>query len=362
MFLTNAAIPLDRGEAPAHTLGLVVGRVIGEGGMHEDLDLANHGPDPVRFKLALRLGSDFADIFDVKRGKLVQRGTAETRWQARPPRLETRYANGPFRRGLRLTPARCGSEPSYANGLLLFDVALDPGATWHACLEYAWIDGGEALDPPRTCFAGADDSAQARALDEWRSQALQMDTTLGSLRALFRQGVDDLAALRLPLEGTGPGRFVPAAGIPWFAALFGRDSLIAAAQTVLVYPDVARGALDVLGRWQATETDGSRGMEPGKILHELRQGELAQLKLNPFHPYYGSADATLLYPILLHLAWRATGDGTLLEQHADTARRCLDWAALYGDRDGDGFPGIPAQGPGRGGEPGLEGFGQRDRR
>ena len=92
VILTNRPIPLEHGEVPARALGLVIGRVIGAGGMHEDLDLANHSPDPMRFKLAVNLASDFADIFDVTQGKLVRRGRAETQWQAQPPRLETRAA------------------------------------------------------------------------------------------------------------------------------------------------------------------------------------------------------------------------------------------------------------------------------
>ena len=171
----------------------------------------------------------------------------------------------------------------------------------------------------------------------WQGQAARLTTSHQGFQNLYRQAVDDLAALRLPLENTSATHFIPAAGIPWFAALFGRDSLITAAQTMPVYPDFACGALDVLGRWQATETDDGRDMQPGKIMHELRQGELAHLKLNPFHPYYGSADATLLYPILLHMAWSFTGDRDLLDRHIDVARRCLDWAERYGDRDGDGF-------------------------
>jgi glycogen debranching enzyme len=108
-------------------------------------------------------------------------------------------------------------------------------------------------------------------------------------------------------------------------------------QNAHVYPDFVRGALDVLGRYQATERDDERDAEPGKIMHELRTGELAHFKLIPHTPYYGTADATPLYLIALHTAWRCTGDRGLVERHLDTAERCLDWIEHYGDRDGDGF-------------------------
>ena len=131
--------------------------------------------------------------------------------------------------------------------------------------------------------------------------------------------------------------FVPAAGLPWFVALFGRDTLIVSLQTMIVYPEFATGALEVLAQYQAMTRDDYRDAEPGKILHELRRGELAHFKLIPHTPYYGTADATPLYLITLHAAWRATGDRSLIERHLQTAEACLTWIDKYGDRDGDGF-------------------------
>jgi glycogen debranching enzyme len=124
-----------------------------------------------------------------------------------------------------------------------------------------------------------------------------------------------MSALRLPIEGTDNLKFVPAAGLPWFVALFGRDSLVISLQAAIVHPDFARGALRVLAKWQATERDDYRDAEPGKIHHELRRGELAHFKLIPHTPYYGTADATPLYLITLHSAWMCTGDQALLTEH-----------------------------------------------
>jgi glycogen debranching enzyme len=154
---------------------------------------------------------------------------------------------------------------------------------------------------------------------------------------LFRQALEDMAALRLPMAGTDHMVFLPAAGLPWFVAPFGRDSLIVSLQNTLVYPEFARGTLEILGSLQAKEIDDYRDAEPGKIPHEIRYGELAHFKLIPHTPYYGTADATPLYLIALHMAWRATGDRELLEHHLETAEGCLSWIDDYGDRDGDGF-------------------------
>ena len=142
IFMTNRAIPLadGGGDVPPHTLGLSVGRLIGAGGMHEDIDIANHGPAPVRFKLGLHLESDFADIFDVKSDRLVVRGTIATTWQLDPFRLTTCYCNGAFRRGLSIVPKRCAKQPSYADGWLLFDVALERGGPM-AYVPGIWLAG-----------------------------------------------------------------------------------------------------------------------------------------------------------------------------------------------------------------------------
>ena len=166
---------------------------------------------------------------------------------------------------------------------------------------------------------------------------LKIRTSNEEFYRCYRQAIEDMAALRLPIAGTDHMVFVPAAGLPWFMAPFGRDSLIVSLQNILIYPEFARGALDVLGRWQAKERDDYRDAEPGKIMHELRYGELAHFKLIPHTPYYGTADATPLYLITLHAAWRATGDHALLEAHLDTAEGCLSWIDDCGDRDGDGF-------------------------
>ena len=169
----------------------------------------------------------------------------------------------------------------------------------------------------------------------WLQNVAKIQTSNEEFYRLFRQALEDMAALRLPIAGTDHLVFMPAAGLPWFIAPFGRDSLIVSLQNNLIYPEFARGALEILGSRQAKEVDNYRDAEPGKILHEMRFGELAHFKLIPHTPYYGTADATPLYLITLHAAWRGTGDRALLEQHLETAEGCLSWIDNYGDRDGD---------------------------
>jgi glycogen debranching enzyme len=220
---------------------------------------------------------------------------------------------------------------------LSFDVALDPGASWHACLLYDFRDGGKRFAAPRACIDGHSESKTARRIEDWRDDLLKVETSNEELYRFYRQAVEDIASLRLPTSETGPHQFVPAAGVPWFVALFGRDTLVSSLQTAMAYPNFARGALTALGQYQAKERDDERDAEPGKIMHELRYGELAHFRLIRHTPYYGTADATPLFPIVLHAAWKATGERSLLESYLPNAEAALRWIDAEGDRDGDGF-------------------------
>ncbi len=336
IFLTNAELHTESGLIPASTIGLSISRSVG-GGIHEDLDLVNNGAKTARFNLEIAIRCDFADLFEVKSGAIVRRGRITTEWFSRKRCLSTHYENKDFIRDVVISIHRSPTAPVYANGRLSFDIELKPGETWHACLLYEVFDGTTQISAPKDCVDRAPDSKLARDLASWQKRALKISTGNEEFYRFYHQSLEDMAGLRLPAEGTDHMAFVPAAGVPWFVGLFGRDSLIVSLQNAMVYPDFARGALEVLGRWQATHRDDYRDAEPGKIMHELRTGELAHFKLIPHTPYYGTADATPLYLLVLHNAWRCTGDDALLARHMGHAEKCLAWIDKYGDRDGDGF-------------------------
>jgi glycogen debranching enzyme len=334
IFLTNADFLTQTGTIPARTLSLIVSREI-DGGMHEDLDIINHGQSAVCFNLELAIRCDFADVFEVKANKIVRRGKISTLWDQAKQTLSNTYTNADFRRAviIEASPA----EALYANGRLSFSVDLAPGAAWHCCLHYTLTDGDETIPAPAACVAHDAESRHADMLRDWQNRVLKVTTSNEEYYRFFHQAIEDMAALRLPIDGGDHMVFMPAAGLPWFMAPFGRDSLIVSLQSMIVYPDFARGALTVLGDLQASERDDYRDAEPGKIMHELRRGELAHFKLIPHTPYYGTADATPLWLITLHAAWRATGDRDLLKEHLKTAEACLAWIDQSGDLDGDGF-------------------------
>src|SRR5215470_11699813 len=288
IFLTNPAIETETGTIPPRTMGLTLGRSIA-GGMHEDIDLTNDSRKPVRFQLEIALRCDFADIFEVKSGRIVRRGRITTQWSEGHQHLRTTYRNGDFSRAVTISPAHSPAKAVYANGRLSLEVALKPGEAWHYCLLYALADGDRHFAAPRDCVGHNHRSRHAETMADWLQQVVKIQTSNEEFYRLFRQALEDMAALRLPIAGTDHLAFMPAAGLPWFIAPFGRDSLIVSLQNTLIYPEFARGALEILGFRQAKEVDNYRDAEPGKILHEMRYGELAHFKLIPHTPYYGTA-------------------------------------------------------------------------
>lgn len=336
IFLANRKLDSENGPIEAHTVSLTLTRHVG-GGVHEDIDMTNHGLRAVSFNLEIAVRSDFADIFEVKTGHVVRRGRVVTTWDGREQRLRTTYRNGHFRRGISMRVHDGDARAAYANGRITFAISLPPGAHWHCCIRYDLDDDGRITHAPQRCGAGDERSPEARHLAQWQRAIPSLECSNDTFTRLFHQATDDVAALRVPEYEDGRRQLVPAAGLPWFVALFGRDSLITSLQTSLIYSGFARGSLAALGARQAAERDDFRDAEPGKIMHELRRGELAKLGLVPHTPYYGSADATALYLIVLHVAWCCTGDRELLMRHLPNAERCLRWIDRYGDRDGDGF-------------------------
>lgn len=336
IFQTNGSFLTEDGPVGERTLGLTLSRHIC-GGMREDIELSNNNQHNVRFNLEIAIRGDFADIFEVKSQNIVRRGRIVSRWSEARQQLRLTYRNKDFSREVVVTAKPSGSKAVYANGRLSFEVALEPGQIWHCCMLYDLLDGKQRYPAPHETTSQCHRSLHAQSIEEWERAVLKIKTSNEEFYRCYRQGILDMAALRLPIAGTDHMVFIPAAGLPWFVALFGRDSLIVSLQTMLIYPEFARGALDVLGRYQATERDDYRDAEPGKIPHELRYGELAHFKLIPHTPYYGTSDATPLYLIALHSAWRATGDHSLLLKHMPAAEGCLSWIDDYGDRDGDGF-------------------------
>ena len=330
---TNTKLETVNGSVPSGRLTIGIRRDI-VAGMHEDIDITNHHSERVEFQLMLALRSDFADIFEVKSQKILPRGEIRTSWQ--DGKLTTEYHNGSFHRGLITQPECSSSEPLYANGRLSFNVAIDPGETWHTCINFAAIVDGDILYPQKTCKE--EHSTEAKQLSkDFLTRSTQLRSSNPEIATYYRQALVDMAALRIKVEDNGHDFWMPAAGIPWFVAVFGRDAVVVSRQTMAVHFEFAYGTLLRLAQLQATKVDDWRDAQPGKMPHELRRGELTQLNKLPYTPYYGTIDTTILWIVTLAEAYQWSHNENLLNECRVPLAQALAWIDQYGDFDGDGF-------------------------
>jgi glycogen debranching enzyme len=330
---TNGDFIDEVGSIDPHTVAIRLDRSLG-GGVHEDYDIVNYARRSVRLTIEIAIESDFADIFDVKRRAIVRRGELNSRWFRSRRELRTAYANREFRRELVVAVERADSPPQFANGRLVFVAAIPAKGAWHTCLKWLPITGSGRRPTTLDCNAIAD---AARGTSGARLPRVSIQAPNETVRHAWAQAIQDMEALRLEDPTFERGVFIPAGGVPWFVTLFGRDALIVSMQGITGYPEFAAGALRRLAGLQATRDDPERDMEPGKIPHEIRHGELAQLGILPFTPYYGTHDATSLYVIVLSYLYQWLGDTAILRRFLPNAEAAMAWVDRYGDRDGDGF-------------------------
>jgi glycogen debranching enzyme len=306
-------------------------RSIGEG-FRERLVLANHGKEPIDFDIRIDAGADFADLFEVK-DKLAKKG--ELFREIGADRLTLGYRRGQFRRETTVTssaPAKVDED-----GLSLA-VRLGPRAMWSTDLDVVAAREYETASPPPETFAIGDEGLRpdlTENLSRWMAAAPKLATSWEPLHRIYRRSIVDLAALRFRAPVILAS--MPAAGLPWFMTIFGRDSLITSFQALPFMPEQAATTLKTLAMLQSRADDPFRDAEPGKIPHELRFGERTAFEETPHSPYYGTADATPLFLVLLEEYERWTGDRTLVRSLELQARAAVAWIDRHGDRDGDGY-------------------------
>ena len=316
---------------PQQTLNIRRIRTI-NGRLFERVRLKNYNPFPVKVTVEFSLGADFADIFEV-RGLIRQ-----TSGHHEPPTTDGRTIEFAYV-GIDDTRLRTvvefGTDPAEVEirGDLVyarFHVHLSGHQTRLVSMTVSpWIS---EEGPPVMDFDVAVHELR-RSYEDWEREATQITTDNELFDQLLTRGIRDLRALH---TSTADGNVI-AAGIPWYVSVFGRDALITAHQLLMVNPRCARDALLVLAAHQGTREDPWRDEEPGKILHEIRKGELARAGAVPHTPYYGSADATPWFLILLGQYFRWTGDREFAKSMLPAAEAALAWMDTYGDRDRDGF-------------------------
>ncbi len=314
------------------SLSMIRKRVVGDG-FHEDLIVFNHGLETAEIELHLAAASDFADLFEVK-DALAKKG--ESYVDVRPGELVLGYRREDWVRETRITST---AKAELTRDGLVFRIRIPAKGEWSTCLDVHPVDG--ALTGPK--YGHGQHEARPNiqhSLEEWLEAAPKLDCDWDPLHHIRRRSLVDLAALRFYVDDIlpqFPSASVPAAGLPWFMALFGRDSVITSYQALPFHPELAATTLRVLGALQGKKEDHFREEQPGKILHELRFGELTHFHERPHSPYYGSFDSTPLWLILLDETERWTGDAELVRELEPNARAALEWIDRYGDRDGDGY-------------------------
>jgi glycogen debranching enzyme len=314
--LTNPDLVLrDGGRLPAESLRLrIERRVEADGALRQTIGVRSYHRGPIRLPVEVRLGADFLPMLEL-------RGIVPRHERPSPD-------GGPSgfslvgRDGVRRTTAlRASPEPSVSgDGTLRFDLDLEPRGAIDLTLD---LEVSEHLD-------GQLAAAIPQRPREVGSRVTSDDQLFNRI---LKRSLDDLEILRSELDGQS----YYAAGLPWFATLFGRDSLITAFETLSFVPGVAEGTLRLLAGRLGTEVNDERDEEPGKVLHELRVGEAATLGETPFARYYGSVDATPLFLCLLGRYPDWSGNLDLFRELRGPAEAALEWIDRYGDLDGDGL-------------------------
>ena len=293
-------------------------------GLRESVTIHNHGTTTLRLEISVLFGADFADVFELK--EPVRKVGRQYRG-VREGGVTLGYHRGGFCRETHVS-----AEGAYfTEESLTFRLELGPMQQWTGEIDVT-LGVAEGRPLPRRTHT----PDMPVSLQDWLDAAPTIEADWTDLRLIYHRSLVDLAALRFYPDGMSDAS-LPAAGLPWFMALFGRDSILTSYQTLPFVPELARTTLWALAAKQATSYDDFRDAEPGKILHELRHGELTYFGERPQSPYYGAADTTALFLILLDEYERWTGDTSTVLRLEDAARAALDWLEKDGDIDGDGY-------------------------
>jgi glycogen debranching enzyme len=312
-------------------------------GFHEELRVLNHDSSPVRLDIRIEAASDFADLFEVK-DRMQKKGSYQAHVAGSSLVLAYRRETYARETWISATAPAVVDEtglsfavtiPAHGEWSTSLDVVASQGAP-DGSLDEAAKDGPVGIrgqGRPRARRVRRD---MARGLEKWLQRAPRLECDWQPLDLIYRRCLTDLAALRFTTL-TQPDRALPAAGLPWFMTIFGRDSIFTSLQALPFTSELAAATLLALAERQGTRTDDFRDEDPGRILHELRYGELTAFEERPQSPYYGTADATPLFVVLLDEYERWTGDARLVARLERAARAALNWIDEYADLQGNGY-------------------------
>ncbi|MBM0274261.1 amylo-alpha-1,6-glucosidase [Micromonospora tarensis] len=302
------------------------------GSFEEELTVLNHTGSDVEFTVRIEIGADFADLFEIKRPR---RKVGQTTVSTSENELRLTYRREAFHRE---TVVSSTAAAQVDESGMTFRIRIARNSQWTTRLHVSSVVyGARGEDIRATLPYGGSRSANVIRAEQQEliERAPKLGCDCQPLAGAYRRSLDDLAALRY--ESIALGVRLIAAGLPWFMTLFGRDSIITSLQVLPFLPELVPPTILMLAGLQGQRIDDFRDEEPGKILHELRYGETAGFEEQPHSPYYGSADSTPLFVILVDEYERWTGDGALVRRLESQLRAALDWIDSYGDLLGTGY-------------------------
>ncbi|MFI5929342.1 glycogen debranching N-terminal domain-containing protein [Micromonospora sp. NPDC051543] len=313
-------------------LSIIRERAVG-GSFCEQLTILNHDEKAVDLEVRMDAAADFADLFQVKDEILNKKGEIYTEVEA--DKLRLGYRRGNFRRE---TIISSSMSPRYDNRGFTYTVRLEPNEQWEAQIDVQTRAVGPGDRDLRMGLRvhGGERLALQHDLEQWIADAPKVNSQYGRVASTYRRSLIDLAALRFSPLSLG-GATLPAAGLPWFMTMFGRDSILTCLQTLPFTPQLSKTTLRILASLQGSRFDDFRDEDPGRILHEMRYGETAAFEEQPHSPYYGSVDATPLFLVLLDEYERWSGDVALVKELEQESRAALKWIDSYADLVGNGY-------------------------
>jgi glycogen debranching enzyme len=314
------------------TLSVIRQREVADG-FREELRVLNHANEPADLSIRIEAASDFADLFEVK-DALAKKGQYKA--HVLDGSLVLAYQRETYARETRISSTAPADVDEQG---LSFSVTVPPHGEWRTDLDVVVLAGSsDGSAPAPTGIRGPLRVRQdmARGLEKWFQRAPRVECDWEPLASIYRRCMTDLAALRFATL-TMPDQSLPAAGLPWFMTIFGRDSIFTSLQALPFAPELSATTLRALAERQGTRIDDFRDEDPGRIMHEMRYGELTAFEERPHSPYYGTADATPLYVVLLDEYERWTGDTKLVASLEHAARAALSWIDEYADLQGNGY-------------------------